>query len=373
MRCPGSTITRREPGPTVESCGRARRPIHRAPTTATVVEDDGPADGRAHRRHGRRGGSRPRAEVRGAHTAVARRGAQRQHRQAPDRSDHRSAAPRRAPAALLLPVARVDGRVRLERHRGPGPLRRDLGADAAARVVGRTPAWRSGLGLDHRRRSWPWPRSHCATPPRRACTRWSCAWCSPVISCSTTSYGAGATACCGWPASRSRPRRCSTRTTGRCGSSARCSWFWRGARCATGDEDVRRGARRALVALVVGGLLFVPWLPVMLYQSVAHRPLRGPGPSDRRASSPSRSATSVAVGSATPTSSARCSPCCSCSGCSVGAWRAIASIWSCARPASSDTKPESRPSRSVWVRPRPTWRRARTRRDTPRCSSRCSS
>jgi hypothetical protein len=33
------------------------------------------------------------------------------------------------------------------------------------------------------------------------------------------------------------------------------------------DAHVRRGARHALVATVVGCLLFVPWLPVMLYQS----------------------------------------------------------------------------------------------------------
>ncbi len=41
--------------------------------------------------------------------------------------------------------------------------------------------------------------------------------------------------------------------------------LWRAVRA--GDEGVRHGARRALVAVIIGGVLFVPWLPVMLYQS----------------------------------------------------------------------------------------------------------
>jgi uncharacterized membrane protein len=40
---------------------------------------------------------------------------------------------------------------------------------------------------------------------------------------------------------------------------------WRGLR--TKDRDVRGQAMRVVGAIVVGGLLFVPWLPVMLYQS----------------------------------------------------------------------------------------------------------
>jgi hypothetical protein len=40
---------------------------------------------------------------------------------------------------------------------------------------------------------------------------------------------------------------------------------WRSLRA--GDQQVRGDARRALVAVIVGGLLFVPWLPVMFYQS----------------------------------------------------------------------------------------------------------
>jgi hypothetical protein len=34
-----------------------------------------------------------------------------------------------------------------------------------------------------------------------------------------------------------------------------------------GDQHTRRGARRALGSVIVGGVLFSPWLPVMLYQS----------------------------------------------------------------------------------------------------------
>src|SRR5690606_2812115 len=34
-----------------------------------------------------------------------------------------------------------------------------------------------------------------------------------------------------------------------------------------GERAIASGARRAIVAIAVGGVLFVPWLPVMLYQS----------------------------------------------------------------------------------------------------------
>jgi mannosyltransferase len=50
---------------------------------------------------------------------------------------------------------------------------------------------------------------------------------------------------------------------------------WRAVRA--GNEDLRQGARRALFALVIGGVLFVPWLPVMLYQS-AHTGTPWAGP-----------------------------------------------------------------------------------------------
>ena len=49
------------------------------------------------------------------------------------------------------------------------------------------------------------------------------------------------------------------------------------ARVRDGNEDVRQGARRVLVALVIGGVLFVPWLPAMLYQS-AHTGTPWAGP-----------------------------------------------------------------------------------------------
>jgi mannosyltransferase len=50
---------------------------------------------------------------------------------------------------------------------------------------------------------------------------------------------------------------------------------WRAFRA--GDETVRRGARLALIAVVIGGVLFVPWLPVVLYQS-AHTGTPWAGP-----------------------------------------------------------------------------------------------
>jgi hypothetical protein len=50
-------------------------------------------------------------------------------------------------------------------------------------------------------------------------------------------------------------------------------WAWRRA----GDDDVRRGAGRALVAVVGGGVLFLPWVPTLLYQS-AHTGTPWSGP-----------------------------------------------------------------------------------------------
>lgn len=50
-------------------------------------------------------------------------------------------------------------------------------------------------------------------------------------------------------------------------------WCWRKA----GRPEVRRGSGRALLALVAGGVLFLPWVPSMLYQS-AHTGTPWAGP-----------------------------------------------------------------------------------------------
>ena len=77
------------------------------------------------------------------------------------------------------------------------------------------------------------------------------------------------------PAPRRQPDRrrrrdracCSTPTTGRIylvGDDRCCGWP---GRAGAADPAWRRGARAALVAVVVGCLTFLPWLPTFLYQS----------------------------------------------------------------------------------------------------------
>ena len=88
------------------------------------------------------------------------------------------APPRRAPAALLPVAARLDGGRRRGRRRRPGPLGDHRRGHAAAGLHGRPADGRRSTAAGGPSWSWPVAVRASATPPRPACTPWSCCWCS---------------------------------------------------------------------------------------------------------------------------------------------------------------------------------------------------
>ena len=107
-------------GPVAHGAGGVQRVRSCGPTPPPTGAARG-APGRAGPRcRGR--GRRCRSPVLGADPSVAGRGAQRQHRPPPAEPDPPGAGPRRRPAAVLRAAARLDGAVRAERRRRPGPV-----------------------------------------------------------------------------------------------------------------------------------------------------------------------------------------------------------------------------------------------------------
>ena len=182
----------------------------------------------------------------------------------------RGPPPRRGAAALLPAPPRLDGHGRHRRRGRPGPVR-------AVRRWRRCRSWGwPGAGWWGRRHDaaddpsppggwrgrrcccWRRRRSPSTTPPRPGCTRWSCCW--------------------SWPASSPSTPSCHRRRGGRASVLGLATgllllthyWAFFLVAAVAGllgaPVAASRGARRALLAMGLGSLLFVPWLPSFLDQ-----------------------------------------------------------------------------------------------------------
>ena len=137
-------------------------PTPEAPHPSPTRSRDGTRPRAAADRHPHRRRPRDRSgiPVRDQVGSLARRGADRQHREAPALASDRRAEARWRAAAVLRDAPRLDPGVRVRRRSGPGAIGRARGRDAAARVLFRSPPRRpvpvpaavGGLGGRTRRR-----------------------------------------------------------------------------------------------------------------------------------------------------------------------------------------------------------------------------
>ena len=223
---------------------------------------------------------------------LGRRGPLGQHLPAAARRPAGGAPPRRRAAALLRAAPLLDGGVRHRQRGGPGALRVHRRPDADPGLVRRPSPRRA-------------PRRGRAAAARLAVRRVGRVLllaASPfairyatearmyalVILLVFVGYLAllrvldrpswGRLLC-----SRSSPRCCSTRTTGRsrCWPSSGLWMLWLAVR---GRDDQRRPARFAIGALVVGALTFIPWVSTFLEPGGATPARRGVASSARSSS-----------------------------------------------------------------------------------------
>ena len=137
-----------------ESVSETASPLSRAPSDG-MPRAGAIGAGRDRGGGAGRGGGGHRAALRDPVPAVAGRGPLGQHRPAAAGPDPGRPAPRRAPAAVLLPAARLDAGVRHRGRRRAGPVRPVRGDHAARRLAGGPAAGRTAARLAVRRRAGP--------------------------------------------------------------------------------------------------------------------------------------------------------------------------------------------------------------------------